>query len=80
VPLVWPFVSQCFRFSGARLVELPILVAQKLKIFSVLHVFWLRSSFIRPPKPEESQKNFKFFNGKDHTLQSVVLTTTSSGR
>jgi hypothetical protein len=25
----------------------------------------------RPPKPEESQKNLKFFNGKNHTLPGI---------
>jgi hypothetical protein len=25
----------------------------------------------RPPKPEESQKNSKIFNGKNHTLPGI---------
>jgi hypothetical protein len=25
----------------------------------------------RPHKPEENQKNFKFFNGKNHTLPGI---------
>jgi hypothetical protein len=27
----------------------------------------------RPPKPEESPKNSKFFNGKNHTLPGIRL-------